>query len=130
METEEIHRIENKAIAIVKYGFHLEYLIVDSQYQGQGYGKQLLATICNRSTVTLDCEPSLIKYYEKQGFRCTNRQLYYRRHFLRLMVHGVKLTTRQLNRLVQLLTEDLSISCIFIVIIGEHGRFFARSKPP
>ena len=131
LETEEVLNIEDKALAIVCRGLHLEYLIVDSQYQGRGYGKQLLTQVCrNRSTVTLDCENPLISYYEKQGFRCSTRQLYYRCRFLRIMYYGRSLTTRQLNQLVQLLTRNIRENGITPLFVDEYSIYYARSKPP
>lgn len=84
---------------------HLEYLAVSSKIQGCGYGKKLLGRVCENTTTTLDCEAHLIPYYEKNGFRCTQRNIYYLGRFLYIMFKGRKLSQRTLNTLIQNLLQ-------------------------
>lgn len=86
---------------------HLEYLAVDSACQGRGYGKLLLQHVQKLAdTVTLDCEPRLVRFYQACGFRCLPMTIYYRRHHLYVMEYGVRLSQREADQLRQWLSTN------------------------
>jgi len=66
--------IEQKLIHGGKCVGHIEDLVVDKEYNGQGIAKELLAYAIQISKdnncykVILDCDKKLIPFYEKSGF--------------------------------------------------------------
>ena len=72
-ETKFIHNISCYA--------HIEDIIIKKEYQGSGYGKiliQHLVEVCHNKKcykILLDCEPQLIPFYEKCGFKNKGNQM-------------------------------------------------------
>lgn len=65
----EVMLYQNDAIVVLKQLgslFHLEYLGVNPNSQGKGFGRKILDSFPN---ITLECREHLIPYYKKFGFQ-------------------------------------------------------------
>jgi ribosomal protein S18 acetylase RimI-like enzyme len=86
---------------------HLDYIAIDKQFQGKGYGKQYLNYIIenflmkqkNINYLTLECENKLIGFYEKFGFIKVNINYYYRGIKLNLMILSKNIINLKLNKI-------------------------------
>tara|TARA_B110001450_G_C17554783_1_gene454193 strand:+ start:47 stop:469 length:423 start_codon:yes stop_codon:yes gene_type:complete len=73
--------IEQKIIHSFSKVGHIEDVVIDSEYKGQGYGKQLIGYLtylgkqqkCYK--VILDCSPELRGFYEKCGYTEKNSSM-------------------------------------------------------
>ena len=92
-------KIEYLTIDNIKVGFcmlfknkynddnwHLDYFAIDPLYQFKGYGTTLLNLIVSKyKKITLECENSLINYYNKFGFIKCKIKYYYNNLHLNFM---------------------------------------------
>ena len=75
--------IEQKLIHGGKCVAHIEDLVVDKKYNGQGIAKELLSYMFqiardnNCYKVILDCDKNIISFYEKSGFKEKEVQMVY-----------------------------------------------------
>jgi [ribosomal protein S5]-alanine N-acetyltransferase len=59
-------------------GRHISLLFVDSDFQGQGIGKQLIRAMlrkCPECIITVNSSPFAVEIYKKMGFEATNHEL-------------------------------------------------------
>lgn len=62
-----------RAICDDVYRALIEDVVVDSRYRQQGIGSHMIVKLLKRlehvERVALDCDPKLVTFYEKQGFK-------------------------------------------------------------
>jgi glucosamine-phosphate N-acetyltransferase len=74
---------ERKISRNFKYVGHIEDIVIDKKYRGNGYGKELilyLKDFCinkNCYKIILNCEEKNKKFYEKYGFTNKNLEMSY-----------------------------------------------------
>lgn len=59
-----------------RYSTHIDYIGVSPESQGMGIGKKLLEVI-RSPIITLECEPGLVTYYQKRGFKEVSRYIWH-----------------------------------------------------
>lgn len=100
-KTYSVVKMLNENVAVVGFSFlipihkkkilHIDYVGIDPNTQGKGYGRMLMEYITKTYKkrgwiITLECEDHLIKFYEKLGFIRMNILYHFRGKTMNLMV--------------------------------------------